>query len=70
MNWNLSLCIIEFQDRHSDSESVPTVDNSQDWELLEASENATHTRLKVRRLLETCDPNDKIVKVRLTICTM
>lgn len=33
----------------------PVVDMSQDYELLTGSENATHTTLRFRRKLTTCD---------------
>lgn len=33
----------------------PVVDSSQDYELLAGSENATHTTLRFKRKLNTCD---------------
>ncbi|OQV15969.1 DBH-like monooxygenase protein 1 [Hypsibius exemplaris] len=34
------------------------LDRQQDWELLTATRNQTHTSIRVRRKLETCDPQD------------
>lgn len=42
---------------------MPQVDDEETWELLEATENATHTRLKVGRLLNTCDLQDVAIGV-------
>lgn len=42
---------------------MPEVDDSETWELLAASENATHTYLKVGRLLNTCNDEDVAIGV-------
>lgn len=39
--------------KHGDGE--PVVDVSQDYVLLSGYENATHTVLRFKRLLDTCD---------------
>ncbi|XP_059622696.1 MOXD1 homolog 2 [Phlebotomus argentipes] len=46
-----------FQDRHvkKNSDGEPVVDPSQDYVLLLGYENATHTVLRFRRKLDTCD---------------
>ncbi|CAG7709951.1 unnamed protein product [Allacma fusca] len=45
-------------DYHAKGKQTPDVDASQDWTLLSASENSTHTTLKVTRVFNTCDDND------------
>ncbi|GLV45506.1 olf413 [Carabus blaptoides fortunei] len=55
---------VHFQDRHvkmfpgGGTEREPEVDSSQDYQLLLGYENSTHTVLRFRRRLDTCDPND------------
>ena len=46
-----------FQDRHMNkhSDGEPLVDRTQDYILLQGYENATHTVLRFRRKLDTCD---------------
>lgn len=39
------------------------LDAQQDWVLLNASKNATHTTLRIRRKLETCDVMDRPITV-------
>ncbi|XP_041782918.1 MOXD1 homolog 2-like [Anopheles merus] len=48
---------VHFQDRHfkQNSNGEPHVDSSQDYVLLLGYENATHTVLRFRRKLDTCD---------------
>lgn len=46
---------VYFQDRYATGESVPLIDESQDWELLYGYENETHTVLKVVRPFRSCD---------------
>ena len=45
---------------------MPTIDEDQNWVLLAASETDTHTILKFKRPLYSCDPYDRNV----TVCTM
>ncbi len=45
-------------DRHATSNSMPLVDNKQDYELIGASQDSGSTILKFKRKLETCDKND------------
>ncbi|CAG7723093.1 unnamed protein product, partial [Allacma fusca] len=47
-----------FADYHAIGNQAPIVDISQDWTLLSASENVTHTTLKVTRVFNTCDNED------------
>ncbi|CAG7826683.1 unnamed protein product [Allacma fusca] len=47
-----------FADYHAKGKQTPDVDASQDWTLLSASENSTHTTLKVTRVFNTCDDED------------
>ena len=42
---------------------APVLDERQDWELLSAFENSTHTSLRFRRLLDSCDPQDVPITV-------
>lgn len=42
---------------------MPVVDDNETWELLAATENATHTYLKVGRLWNTCDLQDASIEV-------
>lgn len=65
MKWNLfELSIALFQDRHvkdspgSSLDREPEVDPSQDYQLLLGYENKTHTVLRFRRKLDTCDHHD------------
>lgn len=41
------------------------MDDNETWHLLEASENGTHTYLKVGRQLNTCDSQDVAIGVSL-----
>ncbi|CAG7838602.1 unnamed protein product, partial [Allacma fusca] len=47
-----------FADYHAIGKQAPIVDARQDWALLSASENETHTTLKVTRVFNTCDNED------------
>lgn len=55
---------VYFQDRHvksnvgSTTDREPEVDPSQDYQLLLGYENVTHTVLRFRRRLDTCDNHD------------
>ncbi len=42
---------------------MPEIDDNETWKLLQASENGTHTKLKVGRLLNTCDSQDVAIGV-------
>uniref|UniRef100_A0A182WEN2 DOMON domain-containing protein n=1 Tax=Anopheles minimus TaxID=112268 RepID=A0A182WEN2_9DIPT len=48
------------QDRHirPDSDGEPIVDSSQDYTLLLGYENTTHTVIRFKRNLDTCDMKD------------
>jgi hypothetical protein len=65
--WSESITKIIFklckQDRHGISHSVPIVDAHEDWTLVEFSETAVRTLLKVSRLLNTCDAEDLPITV-------
>jgi dimethyladenosine transferase 1 len=47
-----------FADYHGTGDKTPDVDARQDWELISAFENSTHTFLKISRPLDSCDPHD------------
>lgn len=49
--------LLSFQDRHVKPgyDREPEVDPSQDYQLLLGYENATHTVLRFKRRLDTCD---------------
>lgn len=48
-----------FMDYHATGNSKPIPDKIQNWKLISAFENSTHTFLRFTRLLETCDyPED------------
>lgn len=56
-NFDVSF-FFDFQDCHiktHSSSGEPVLDGSQDYVLLTSSENATHTILRFRRKLDTCD---------------
>lgn len=44
---------------------MPVIDDNETWKLIEASENGTHTKLKVGRQLNTCDSQDVVIGVSL-----
>lgn len=50
-----------FQDRHGIGKTLPPKDDKQDWTLLAARENDTHTIFKFSRKLDTCDENDIVI---------
>ena len=45
----------KFKDRYALGETVPQIDESQDWHLLDGHQNSTHTVLKFTRPLISCD---------------
>ncbi|XP_067141854.1 DBH-like monooxygenase protein 1 homolog [Centruroides vittatus] len=48
----------EFHDYHAVGNTKPIIDKKQDWNLLRFYENGTHTMLRFRRKLDTCDDKD------------
>eukprot|EP00058_Branchiostoma_floridae_P026472 XP_002611963.1 hypothetical protein BRAFLDRAFT_91848 [Branchiostoma floridae] len=48
-------------DRYADEKALPPEDESQDWELLSGYENDTHTVLRFKRKLQTCDVRDRVI---------
>lgn len=46
------------------------MDEQQDWRLLRASENATHTVMVVVRDLSTCDDKDMPIMVKQMKCSV
>lgn len=63
----------QLQDRHikKNSDGEPIVDPSQDYILLLGYENATHTVLRFKRKLDTCDTtHDVAITVSLKRLTM
>lgn len=53
-----------------DSAAEPLVDPSQDYELTLGYENATHTVLRFKRKLDTCDTSHDISITVSSTCTM
>ncbi|XP_054153127.1 DBH-like monooxygenase protein 1 [Oppia nitens] len=50
--------ITHFHDRFASGESVPQIDESQDWYLISSKQNSTHTVIHFQRPLITCDHNN------------
>ncbi|XP_066276602.1 DBH-like monooxygenase protein 1 homolog [Branchiostoma lanceolatum] len=48
-------------DRYADAKAQPSMDESQDWELISGNENGTHTVVRFNRKLTTCDDKDRII---------
>ncbi|XP_066271541.1 DBH-like monooxygenase protein 1 homolog [Branchiostoma lanceolatum] len=48
-------------DRYAEEKALPPEDESQDWELLSGYENDTHTVLRFKRKLQTCDVRDRVI---------
>ncbi|XP_078618333.1 DBH-like monooxygenase protein 1 homolog [Branchiostoma floridae x Branchiostoma japonicum] len=48
-------------DRYAEAKAQPSVDESQDWELVSGYENGTHTVLRFNRKLTTCDVRDRVI---------
>eukprot|EP00058_Branchiostoma_floridae_P018836 XP_002604325.1 hypothetical protein BRAFLDRAFT_125270 [Branchiostoma floridae] len=48
-------------DRYAEAKAQPSVDESQDWELVSGYENGTHTVLRFNRKLTTCDVKDRVI---------
>ena len=46
---------LKSKDRYAFGKSLPQIDESQDWHLLEGHQNSTHTVLKFTRPLISCD---------------
>lgn len=59
---------IYLQDRYVDVGSAePQIDPSQDYSLMKGYENSTHTVLRFRRKLDTCDnKHDIVISVSIT----
>ncbi|CAG2101817.1 unnamed protein product [Medioppia subpectinata] len=45
----------QFHDRYAEEEELPTIDESQDWHLLESGHNGSHTWFTFTRVYYTCD---------------
>ncbi|KAI8484201.1 hypothetical protein Bbelb_379860 [Branchiostoma belcheri] len=52
-------------DRYAEAQAQPSVDESQDWELVSGNENGTHTVLRFNRKLTTCDVKDRVINVSI-----
>ena len=52
------------QDRHAVGNELPLVDESQDYELLFASEDEEGLTLRFKRPMDTCDEDDFYITVR------
>ncbi|CAH1233728.1 MOXD1 [Branchiostoma lanceolatum] len=48
-------------DRYAEEKALPPEDESQDWDLLSGYENDTHTVLRFKRKLQTCDVKDRVI---------
>ncbi|XP_067141864.1 DBH-like monooxygenase protein 1 [Centruroides vittatus] len=55
-----------FHDRHAEGKFQPKIDEQQDWELLWHEKNNTHTKLRFKRLLDTCDDQDMVITEETT----
>jgi hypothetical protein len=58
--------IVEYlKDRHgpSDGNGYPPIDQLQNYNLISARSNQTHTIVRFQRQLSTCDPNDWTITV-------
>ena len=54
-----------FQDTHAKENGAPIVDSaSQDWKLLESSEDGDVTRVTVQRYLRLCDSDNRNITVQ------
>ena len=49
---------MNLQDRYAEDQDLPSLDEVQDWHLIYASENETHTSLAFYRAFKTCDEFD------------
>ncbi|CAG2165073.1 unnamed protein product [Oppiella nova] len=47
--------VTHFHDRYAEEEELPTIDDSQDWHLLESGHNGSHIWLTFTRVFITCD---------------
>jgi hypothetical protein len=56
--------LLLLQDRHGLANGDSQLDGSQDYDLIGAQENETHTILRFRRKLVTCDDKDLNITVR------
>lgn len=52
---------VYFSNRHGIGNEAPQLDDTETWELLEASETVTHTYLKVGRQWNTCSSQDVVI---------
>ena len=51
------------QDYHATGKTMPELDESQDWDLLEGREDGYYTVLRFSRKRINCDPNDIDINV-------
>ncbi|CAD5114492.1 DgyrCDS3617 [Dimorphilus gyrociliatus] len=49
---------LTFEDRHAVAKSKPIKDKLQDWEVIVAKEVGDHVIYKIKRKLQTCDPEE------------
>lgn len=62
-----------FQDCHGGSKdqgSAPIKDEVDNYRLIAGLENDTHTVIEFRRALDTCDPDDYVLKVEKQLFTL
>jgi hypothetical protein len=75
-NFLMFCFVFHFQDCHIKTHSAsgePVPDTSQDYVLLTSSENSTHTVLRFRRKLNTCDEKFDVpitVRVNILACNL
>lgn len=46
------------QDHYGEGNFRPPIDSQNDWRILQASENSSHTMMVLARAFDTCDPHD------------
>ncbi|XP_054153222.1 DBH-like monooxygenase protein 1 homolog [Oppia nitens] len=55
IGWIDDNSVTHFHDRYAEEEELPTIDDSQDWHLLESGHNGTYTWMTFRRFYFSCD---------------
>lgn len=50
---------------HHNPHGPPLQDDTQNYHIIDGYQNGTHTHLEFKRLIETCDPYDLPLSVRI-----
>lgn len=68
IRYNVSIIYL-LQDYHGakDKSSEPVKDEIDNYTLLRGEQNDTHTTIEFRRALDTCDPDDYVLTVRVSL---